>query len=67
MHATTMEIHRRVAGHIGKYDPLLEIVKKRKLIWIVLALRAKGTVVQTILQGKVEGKITMKAGKAVVG
>ncbi len=26
-----MDIHRRVGEHIGKYDTLLEIVKKRML------------------------------------
>ena len=41
-----MDIHRRVGEHIGKYDTLLEIVKKRKLRLfghVVTRLRAKGT------------------------
>ena len=41
-----MDIHRRVGEHIGKYDTLLEIVKKGKLRLfghVVTRLRAKGT------------------------
>ena len=33
-HTTNVDIHRRVAEHIGKYDTLLEIVKKRKGRWL---------------------------------
>ena len=47
---------RRVIEHIGKYDTLLEIVKKRKLRWFGHVVRVKGTLANTILQGKVEGK-----------
>ena len=39
------DIHWRVGEHIGKYDTLLEIVKKRKLRLfghVVTRLRAKG-------------------------
>ena len=53
-----MEIHERVAGHSGKYDTLLEIVKKTKLRWFGHAVRAKGTLAQNNLRGKVESKIS---------
>ena len=55
-HTPNVEIHRRVAEHIGKYDTLLEIVKKRKLRWFGHVVRVKGTLLNTILQSKVEVK-----------
>ena len=33
MHTLEVEIHGRVEKHIGKYDRLLEIVKRRKVRW----------------------------------
>ena len=56
-----MDIHRRVGEHIGKYDMLLEIVKKRKLILfahVVTQLRAKGT---PSCRVRCSGKIKRKA------
>ena len=52
-----MEIHRRVAEHIGKYNTLLEIVT-RKIGWVGHVVRAKGTLANTILQRIGEGKIS---------
>ena len=55
-----MDIHRRVGEHIGKYDTLLEIVKKRKLRLfghVVTRLRAKGTPSCRVqLRGKIKRK-----------
>ena len=50
-----MHTTRRVAEHIGKFDTLLEIVKKRMVRLLELVI-AKGKLVNKILQGKVEGK-----------
>ena len=55
-HTSNSEILRKVAEHIGKFDTLLEIVKKRKLIWFGQVVRAKGTLAYAFLQGKVEEK-----------
>ena len=63
-HTTNMEIHRRVAEHIGKYDILLKIVKK-KLRWSGHVVRANGTPANAFLHGKVEGK--RSRGRPVVG
>ena len=49
-----MEIHIRVAGHIGKYDRLLEIIKKNKLRGFGHEVRKKGTLANIILQGKAQ-------------
>ena len=56
-----MDIHWRVGEHIGKYDTLLEIVKKRKLRLfghVVTRLRAKGT---PSCRVQFSGKIKRKA------
>ena len=63
--APNVEVHRRVAEHIGKYDTLLEIVK-RKLRWFGHVTRAKATLGNTILWGRVEGK-DHEEGKTMVG
>ena len=63
-----MEIHRKVPGHIGKYDTMLEIVKKRKVRWFGHVVRVNGTLTHNISQGNAEGnfKITSKASKTMV-
>ena len=48
-----MEIHRRVAEDIGKRDTLLEIEDE-----LDGSVRAKGTLANTIQQGKVDGEIS---------
>ena len=56
-----LDIHWRVAELIGKYDTLLEIVKKRKLRLfghVVTRLRAKGT---PSCRVQFSGKIKRKA------
>ena len=53
-HRYTDEIHRRVAGQIGKCDTLLAISNSRKLILFVIMVSGKETPSNTILQGKVE-------------
>ena len=51
---SNMENHRRVAGHIWRYYKLREIVKKRQVRYgLDIMVTAKGTLVNTILQGKV--------------
>ena len=50
------EIHRRVEEQIGPFSTLLQMVKKRKLMWFGHVMRAKGTLANTIPQGKVEGQ-----------
>ena len=52
--------------HIGKYDTLLEIVK-RKLRWFGHVVRVKGTLANNILQGKVEGKNHGEGQKEWIG
>ena len=65
---TNVEMHGRVSEHTGKYDTLMEIVKKRKRTLFGYVLSAKETLTNTILQGKVEGgNITRKANKTEVG
>ena len=54
MYKANLEIHRRVAEHIGKYDTLVEIVK-RKAIWSGRVVWAKRTLVRSILHVKGEG------------
>ena len=44
-----VEIHMRVAGHIGKYDTMLEIVMKRKLRWFGHVVSVKGILANTNL------------------
>ena len=48
-------IYRRVADHIGMYGTLLEIAKT-KVRWFGHVVRSKGTLRNTILQGRVEGE-----------
>ena len=55
-HTPNDEIYRRVAEHIGKYDILLEIIKKRTVSWFGHVVRAKGTLTNMILHGNVEMK-----------
>ena len=55
-HTTNVETHRRVVGYIGKYDTLLEMVKKRKVRCFGHVVSTKITMTKTILQGKLEGK-----------
>ena len=53
---------------IGTHGTLLEIVEKRKLRWFGNVVRVKGTLANTILQGKYVGeKIKRKVSKTVVG
>ena len=54
-HTLDVEMHKSVEEHIGKYETLLEIVKRRKGRWFGHVVRANGTLAITILQGKVEG------------
>ena len=49
----------RDAGYIGKYDRLLDIVEKRKFGWFGHVVRATFALTDTILLGKVEGKISL--------
>ena len=50
------DIHRRVEEQIGPLSILLQMVKKRKLMWFGHMVRAKVTLATTILQGKVGGQ-----------
>ena len=49
--APNVEIHERVAKHIGKCAPLLQIVKNR---WFAHVGKEKGTPANPILHGKVD-------------
>ena len=55
-----VDIHRRVGEHIGKYDTLLEIVKKRTFIWTCgnTAESERNTILQSL---QIRGKIKRKA------
>ena len=62
-----LETHRRDAGNIGTYDMVLEVVQRRKVIWVRHDVIAERTMANTLFQSKVEGKmITRKAIKKVV-
>ena len=41
-HTSDVETHRRVAGHIGKFDTMLGSVKKSTVRWRGHVVRAKG-------------------------
>ena len=56
MHTSNVEIHGRFAEHFGKYDTLLEIVKKRMVGWTGHAVTVKGTLANTVLQSRLHGK-----------
>ena len=57
---TNVEIHWKVAEHIGKYGTLLDIVKKRQLRWFGLLVGAKETLANTLLQSKFDGRISQR-------
>ena len=48
-HRNNVDMHRSAAAYIEQYGTLLEIGKKRKLRGFGHAMRAKGTVANTIL------------------
>jgi len=54
-HVTNEEVSRRVRQHIGRYEDLLSIVKRRKLQWYGHTTRSSG-LAKTILQGTVQGE-----------
>ena len=54
-HVTNEEVCRKIQATIGEYDPLLTLVKKRKLRWFGHVSRSSG-LAKTILQGTVKGK-----------
>ena len=56
IHTTHLEMGRRAVWAIVQHTTLLQLVKKRKLMWFGHAVRAKGTMANTILPGKVEGR-----------
>ena len=59
--------YTQLAWHIGKYDTLLQIIKNMKDKWFGHVVRAKGTLTNITLQGKVEeDEITRKVSKKVV-
>lgn len=55
-HRTNASVRQEIERIIGKYEPLLEIVRRRKLQWFGHVTRHPGTLSHTILQGSIEGK-----------
>ena len=58
-------IHEKIINLIGKYEPLLSTIKRRKLKYYSHICRHNG-LAKTILQGKVEGK-RKNAGHEIIG
>ena len=54
-HVTNEEFRRKIQAAIAKYDELLTLVKKRKLIWFGHVSGSSG-LAKTILQGTVKRK-----------
>ncbi|CAH1240999.1 Hypp6277 [Branchiostoma lanceolatum] len=54
-HTTNKEVKERIHTLQGPLDSFLSLVKKKKLQWFGHVSRAKGTLANTILQGKAEG------------
>ena len=53
-HITNNTVKKRIFNHIGRYEELLGIIKRRKLQWYGHITRSNG-LSKTILQGTVEG------------
>ena len=54
-HKTNEYIHSKIKNAVGPFDPLLTVVKRRKLAWFGHVTR-RNNLSKTILQGTVEGK-----------
>ena len=54
-HVTNEDVLRKIQSAFGKYDELLTLVKKRRLMWFGYVSRFSG-LVKTILQGTVQGR-----------
>ena len=55
-HRTNESVCAEITTHIGQYEPLIEIVRRRKLQWFGHLARHPGTLAHTILQGYIDGK-----------
>eukprot|EP00794_Sanderia_malayensis_P006641 gene6641-biopygen5410 len=53
---TNEYVKEEIKKRYGKLESLLNIIKIRKLTWFGHVTRDKGTMKNTIMQGKVEGK-----------
>ena len=54
-HTTNADVWKRVTQLAGPVERFLDVVKRKKLTWFGHAMRAKGTLANTILQGIVDG------------
>ena len=55
-HKTNVSVQEQIIDIIGQYEPLIEIVRRRKMQWFGYITRHTGTLSNTILQGYIEGK-----------
>ncbi len=53
---TNESVRQEIRSYIGAYEPLLEIVRRRKLQWFGHVARHPDTLCHTILQGFVNGR-----------
>ena len=53
-HKTNKYVREQILNQIGKYEPLLSTIKRRKLTYVGHICRHE-TLAKTILQGKIEG------------
>ena len=53
---TNVSVQEQIIAIIGQYEPLIEIVRRRKMQWFGHIKRHTGTLSNTILQGYIEGK-----------
>ena len=67
MTLTLVHFREALQLDIWTHDTLLEIVKKRKLRWFGHVVRVKGTLANTILQGKYEGGEDQEEGQQYGG
>ena len=54
-HVTNEDVRRKIQAGTGKYNELLTLVKKRKLMWFCRISSSSG-LAKTILQGTMQGK-----------
>ena len=53
---TNETVMQRIKGLIGENEPLIEVVRRRRLPWFGHVTRRPGTPAHTIMHGEVEGK-----------
>ena len=57
-HRTIIAVTQQVTSMIGKFEPLIQIVRRRKLQWFEHVSRHTDSLANTIMQGSLSGKRT---------